>query len=482
MDSGVIRGKSLAAIHCQSCHLLPDPGLLDKETWVKKVLPGMAPRLGIFSFKGHEYPSSASDLNIGIKFYPLQPVVNEQQWQDLLNYYWAYAPDSLAPDKRSDAIKSAESLFRVQFPPVPDKTASTCMVRFNKDSTIWISKMIDPGIYRYNSGLQFMDSISTRGPVVNIQIERKEVIACNIGYLNPNDSKLGSISKISFNPKSRKVISSVLLLQNLARPVQVTEADLNQDDNPDWLVCEFGNLRGSLTWFEIKGNTPIPHVLRGLPGAIKAYIQDYNHDGLPDIWALFAQGDECIILYTNKGNGRFEEKKILSFPAVYGSTYFEMDDFNGDGIPDILYSCGDNADYSPVLKPYHGVYIFLNQGNNQFIQKYFFPMHGCFKAMARDFDGDGDLDIAAISFFADYKHHPEEGFIYLKNQGNLNFEPFILPETTGGRWLTMDVGDFYRSGRPDIILGNYHVGIPATGDSNYKINSSPFILLRNMMK
>src|SRR4029077_15370304 len=142
--------------------------------------------------------------------------------------------------------------------------------------------------------------------------------------------------------------------------------------------------------------------------------------GLPDIWALFAQGDERIILYTNKGDGRFEEKNILSFPAVYGSTYFELDDFNGDGLPDILYTCGDNADFSPVLKPYHGVYIFMNDGNNNFKQKYFFPMYGCFKAIARDFDKDGDLDIAAISFFADYNNHPEESFVYLENKGGMD--------------------------------------------------------------
>jgi tetratricopeptide (TPR) repeat protein len=49
------------------------------------------------------------------------------------------------------------------------------------------------------------------------------------------------------------------------------------------------------------------------------------------------------------------------------------DDFNNDGYKDILYTCGDNADYSSnVLKSYHGVYIFLNDGHNNFSQKYFF--------------------------------------------------------------------------------------------------------------
>jgi hypothetical protein len=40
----------------------------------------------------------------------------------------------------------------------------------------------------------------------------------------------------------------------------------------------------------------------------------------------------------------------------------------------------------------------LNDGSNRFKQQYFFPMPGCFKVVAGDFDGGGDLDILAISF------------------------------------------------------------------------------------
>ena len=114
------------------------------------------------------------------------------------------------------------------------------------------------------------------------------------------------------------------------------------------------------------------HVLREVPGAIKAYVRDYNKDGLPDIYVLFAQADESIFLYTNKGNGNFEEKRLLRFPPCYGSTYFELADFNKDGFDDIVYSCGDNADFSRVLKPYHGVYIYTNDGRNNYTQQYFF--------------------------------------------------------------------------------------------------------------
>ena len=121
------------------------------------------------------------------------------------------------------------------------------------------------------------------------------------------------------------------------------------------------------------------------------------------------------MLYTNLGGGKFKEERKLQFPPIYGSSYFELTDFIKDGFPDIIYTCGDNADYSTILKPYHGVYIFLNDGKNNFKQKYFYPINGCYKAIVRDFDNDGDLDIATISYFPDFENQPEEGFIYFEN-------------------------------------------------------------------
>ena len=69
-----------------------------------------------------------------------------------------------------------------------------------------------------------------------------------------------------------------------------------------------------------------------------------------DILALMSQGDEKIILLLNQGDFNFRINTILSFPPVYGSSYFDVADFNHDGKFDILYTNGDNADYSMILK------------------------------------------------------------------------------------------------------------------------------------
>jgi hypothetical protein len=55
---------------------------------------------------------------------------------------------------------------------------------------------------------------------------------------------------------------------------------------------------------------------------------------------------------------------------------------------------GDNADYSIVLKNYHGIRVHINQGNNEFKETFFYPVYGATRLLAEDFDQDGDIDFA----------------------------------------------------------------------------------------
>lgn len=251
------------------------------------------------------------------------------------------------------------------------------------------------------------------------------------------------------------------------------------------MVCGFGNHTGKLAWYENLGGQYREHVLRNFPGARRAIVQDINHDKRPDLVVLMTQWQEGIFAYYNQGNSTFKEATLLRFPPVYGSSDFEMVDFNGDGAPDILYANGDNADYSYTLKNYHGVRLFLNDGKYNFSEAWFYPLYGASRTVAADFDQDGDLDLAAISFFPDFEKAPQECFVYFENKGDLTFVPRTFEASLSGRWLTLEVGDVDHDGDTDIILGSFTLG-PALGakplQEKWYTSGAPFLVLENKLK
>lgn len=473
------RGRVLATKYCQSCHLLPDPSLLNSKSWEDGVLPNMGPYLGIFHYDFKLYPSGRRDPNLPANFYPSEPVISYVDWQYIIDYYTSLSPDSLLPQAKKN-IRESFLQFQVDTPKIKLVDPALSLVKIEKNQLV-VGDMQSQTLYRFDKKLQLIDSTSFQGTPVEMIPAGDKYLICNVEYINPNNASLGKLQYVSLS--NGKLQTGPSIIDSLQRPVQFVEADLNNDKRMDYVVCEFGFNTGNLSWIENLGSNKFQrHLIKPIAGATKAIVEDYNKNGLPDLWVLFAQGNEGVFLFTNKGSGKFSEQQVLKFPPAYGSTYFEMTDFNGDGWKDIIYTCGDNADYSPVLKPYHGVYIFLNDGNNHFRQEFFYPINGCYKAMPRDFDKDGDLDIAAISFFADYVHQPEEGFIYLENKGDFKFDAFSSKETQRGRWLTMDAGDIDGDGNLDIVLGNFTYSLALLHSTYDWKKGPPFLVLRNIGK
>jgi hypothetical protein len=146
---------------------------------------------------------------------------------------------------------------------------------------------------------------------------------------------------------------------------------------------------------------------------------------------------------------------------------------------------GDNGEYPSPTKRYHGIRLYLNRRNLRFEEAFFFPLNGAFAAKARDFDGDGDLDIAAISFFPDYQQSPRESFVYLENKGKMQFVPMTFPQCTMGRWLVMDADDLDGDGDIDLALGSYINGpsaVPAALKREWDRFSPSVLILRNKLR
>ncbi len=483
-DESIARGQQLSAVYCASCHQLPDPSLLDAKSWETGVLPHMGPRLGIYEYKLQKYPALLGDRNLPPGYYPAHASVTPDEWQHILDFYTATAPDNLTAGSFSPPVIRETPLFQAQkleaFYPSP----ATSFVRIDPASRqLIVTDLQKQNVVWYDATLHAVDSLHLFGRIVDITTAGDSLIACNIGSFAPTNERYGKAQLITRGSSGRMQDAGLPCLQALQRPVHIEQTDLDRDGRADLLVCEFGYLSGSLSWYRNEGDGHWKkEVLRAQPGAIRTYVNDYNQDGLPDVWALFAQGEEGVFLFTNKGKGRFEEKQVLRFPPSYGSSGFELTDFNKDGFPDIVYTCGDNADYSSILKPYHGVYIFLNDGSNHFTQQFFYAINGCYKSLARDFDGDGDLDLACIAYFADYEINPGEGFIYLENQGDYHFEHSTAMGSTTGRWMTMDAGDLNGDGKTDLVLGNFSIGPVMKKSARDWEKGPPFLLMRNTGK
>ncbi len=443
-------GERLARAYCAACHAFPEPQLLDKTTWQAGVLPAMAPRLGV---------SADSSLNESMStphMLVLTQGASEESWAKIVRYYREGAPDSL-PDQSLPAEPQVDpDLFRIG-PFVPRMQSSAIITLLETDTTrkrIFVGEAGSNSFRIFDWDRHLLSSLPLASAPTDVIVERDHVLILESGILDPNDQPRGRLVRYDFVGTDSLRLGKVLI-DSLFRPVFVQQFDFDRDGRNDVLICEYGNNRGRLALYRNDGSGYERRILDSSPGAIRFEIRDMTGDGSPDIVALLAQGDERIVLYENDGRGRFSTRpRILArFPPVYGSMYFAMHDFNGDGRLDIVYVNGDNFDFSRVLKPYHGVRILENEGDNSFRERFFFPVYGAARAEVADFDRDGDLDILATSTFADFDRHPERGIMFLESAGRYVFQPYAFSIASANRWSLTATADLNRDGRLDVLIG-----------------------------
>lgn len=446
-------GEQLARSYCASCHEYPSPDLLDKASWRNGVLPVMAGFMGLYYRMDSlmEKPVALAAQDSAVR--PPEVSISPADFRKIADYYLAMAPDSLAQDTGS--IVLIPDLFTVVAPDSTVPPLTTAVAIDPAHHLVYQADALTRSVNVFDDRLRLLRRIPTFNIGTAFRLRGDTVFVTNIGEYQPNPGHLTGNIMALVRPGGAGFYGPHIVLDSLDRAVQSIETDIDGDGRPDLVVTEFGFWRGAFCWYRNLGNGKYArHTIVDRPGAEVVYAADANHDGRPDLWVLFGQAREGISLFLNEGGGRFRERRLLSLPPCYGSSFFELADMNGDGKPDLVYTAGDNNDFSRVPKPYHGVYIFLNEGGDLFRQAFFYPIHGCYKAVAVDLNGDGRQDLACISYYADYLHRPRESFVLLENQGGLHFRAGTLPDLPSGRWQCMDVGDVDGDGKPDIVLGN----------------------------
>jgi hypothetical protein len=374
-----LRGRQqLAHLYCAACHAFPEPRLLDRTTWLDGVLPQMGMRLGVIG------KSLSAEMSQNPKMAVLKSSVSERDWENIVGYYRDHAPDSL-PSQVLPAQPEVDPAFFKTGPFAPQLQSSAIITLLKVDTTherIFVGEAGTNKLRVFDFHRRLIASNTLPSPPTDVIADGEHVLVLESGILDPNDQPKGSLVQFEFAGGDSLRFSKVLI-DSLIRPVSAQAFDFERNGVKEFVICEFGNNSGRLALYKYDGSRYQRQVLDPSPGAIHFEIRDMTGDGAPDIVALFAQGDERIILFENDGKGHFGGRKrvLARFPPVYGSMYFSLHDFTGDGKLDILYVNGDNYDYSRILKPYHGIRILANDGQNNFHERYFFPIYGAARAI-----------------------------------------------------------------------------------------------------
>lgn len=479
-------GRALAERYCTACHLLPEPGALTKTAWIHHLQPEMAKWLGVERVDYESLPDGR--LLEEARLFPGSPILPEAEWFAIWDYYRSAAPSRPQPQPVHPATQPVLRQFRAHRHNPLTGAPMISLVHIDAASRrLLVADAFAGALMTLDPSGVVVARERFLSPAVSVAIGQRRRYLALIGRIFPSDAEEGALLVL---PGSREGGTPRPVLANLRRPTDAVAIDLNQDGREDFAVCQFGNRLGCFSWFENRGDGQYEeHVLVDRPGAVAVRALDLTRDGRPDLLVLTAQAREAVILFINEGAGRFSPTTLLEFPPYWGMAGLDLVDFNKDGFVDLVVANGDNGDFALPTKPYHGVRLYLNDGTNGFHQAFFHPMHGAYKAIARDFDADGDIDLAAIAFYPDFSaaDGPSDSFVYLENLGGLKFAPQSAPETRLGRWLTMDAGDLDGDGDDDLVLGSFVKGpttvpVPMEIRERWRTNGAAVLVLENLRR
>jgi len=262
-----------------------------------------------------------------------------------------------------------------------------------------------------------------------------------------------AIGNLTFN----KIVQSLTLG---APTANVTCGDLNGDGKPDILASRGGNGNSRNEVFVLKNANTTPGTMAFtnqakivLPAnqlAFRISISDLNGDGKPDVVVSNAYDDQIattdvvIYVYPNQSTpstisfGGAIPLTVTGAAATYG---LDVQDFDGDGRPDIVVNQFNKAD----------VFFFRNTstGNISFGACQRIPTAGSFiQLVSADLNNDGKLDLAGVSANPDNKL---QIWTNSSTPGTIAFTAQPTISTDVGPW-GIDVGDIDGDGDVDIAV------------------------------
>ncbi|HCO27005.1 MAG: hypothetical protein CME31_03280 [Gimesia sp.] len=433
---------------CNHCHLCPDPAVLTKEAWRMQI-----PR---------EYAHFEQNPDTSLRVPPQSEVIH---------YFVSQAPETHSLPQQVAPPDSGPVRFRKQVVSRTDlktlpATAHLNWVSDHSPKELLLTDMGsgETGRIRFNAGQPGYEPLAKLKHPAHIervdlnQDQQHDYLIADLGSFGPEDHDRGSVSLLTFNDKTHSWQTQTLQ-DHLGRVADARAADFDNDGDLDLIVAEFGwHKTGQLLYLEnvSPSKTELKfeqRILDNRHGASHILITDWNQDGRPDFVTLFSQEHEIIVVFLNEGHGQFRKENIYQAPdPAYGSSSIALVDLDQDDDLDLLFTNGDTMD-SFELRPSHSLQWLENKGEYPFTHHSIAPLTGAYCATHGDFDGDGDIDLAACTMTWDY-NEPRNTIVWYEQLSPGQFRAHPL-DYTMGQHPVITAGDFDGDGDPDLAVGNF---------------------------
>ncbi len=222
-------------------------------------------------------------------------------------------------------------------------------------------------------------------------------------------------------------------------PLAIGVGDFNSDGNLDLAVLNSQNDDLSVLLGDGAGHfgPPKNFPTGELPYAVA--VGDLNEDGNLDL-VISTYTSEEVSIMAGDGQGNFNN--IVSYPLGGNGSNVVIGDFNGDNHPDLAVGVYN-------IFPDNHIATFLGDGTGNFTAGGSVSVFDPQGMVATDFDGDGNLDLAATLYNV-------PGIVVALGDGSGDFgvpQQIRLPEHPLPFGLA--TGDFNNDGTPDLAIANY---------------------------
>ncbi len=448
---------STESVHlmCGACHAYPPPDTFPRSAWRKEVKQG-------FDF-------FHADATLQFPYPSLESVVR---------YYENRAPNELPSIPRSPFRKCPIQFENQPVPTLhgvssPGAAHVSLVHLFHKDKLdilvcdainkqVLVLSLYEPApawkVIASGLSCAHAEVVDLNGDGIN-----DVVLAC-LGNFYATDDRVGSV--VWLKGAADHSFTSQLLFDGIGRVADVRAANFCGTGKLDLVVGEFGwHQTGGILLLENQTTDwtkPVfkPRVLDNRHGTTHVPVGDLNGDGKPDFVALISQEHETVVAFLNEGGGNFRKETIYTAPnPSFGCQGIQLVDLDGDGDLDVLLANGDVLDAPFILKPYHGLTWLENRGTYPFTAQRLADCCGAGSPVTADFNGDGRLDIAFVTYlpadlFPTREAEKLDALVLLLQEEKGKFTRYSV-QTGACDHLSCAAGALNGTGLPDLVMGNF---------------------------